>query len=209
MNKSENGFGVIGIIILIATVAMVGAAGWFVYDRQNTKESDTQPAQSIIDESTAEETAETQAESNKNIETETEHTLSEGTFAQNSEQEFLGNFEAKGYIEIKELDEAFCETNCAKQKVAYFVIKETANTNVENYFTSLNGNTFVGDNSFAIGCVIDNVVIGRVDFSNSESTELLASNIDNTLVLDFNRTTVPPARGVDNCWSHFDEISII
>lgn len=57
MNSNQKGFSVVEILIIIVVVGLLGAVGWLVYDRQNSKESKEQAITSQNNTQTTQETA--------------------------------------------------------------------------------------------------------------------------------------------------------
>jgi type II secretory pathway pseudopilin PulG len=47
MKKNEQGFSVVEILIVIVVVGLIGATGWFVFSRQNKKQSSKQDSQTV------------------------------------------------------------------------------------------------------------------------------------------------------------------
>lgn len=208
MKKNQNGFSVVGILVVIVIVGLLGMVGWLVYDRQNNKANKEQP-----------DAAQTKTEIPKSEEAPKDappKTLVKGTFGDSGE---YGTLQAEGYPTIVKRNEGFCEENCKLYDYVFFNITRTENANIFNYLKSNSGNAFVQDKAIGMGCVTDGKISysnnsdskGRVEYSISkeDTSAILAATNEKPIVLELERLQLSGGGGAPTCYSHFTTFKVI
>jgi hypothetical protein len=122
---------------------------------------------------------------------------------------------AKGYVVLRDREQAFCEDHCQTYSYAFFVFQE--NKELQRFTQKNTGNAFVKNSAIGMGCITkdglaytNNAVIGNksetlsIDFTNA----LLQSNKDNLVELSFKKEIAGPGQGANNCYSHFRDFSL-
>jgi prepilin-type N-terminal cleavage/methylation domain-containing protein len=206
MKANQKGFSVIEILIVIVVMGLLGIVGWLVYDRQSNQTN-------------KEQTANTQAQSDKTETTKQEETklkaLEKGTFGDKGE---YGTLQAEGYTTTVKRGEAFCEENCQQYDYVFFNITKSENTKIFDYINSNAGNAFVQDKAIGMGCVANGVisysnssdtVSKEYTISQSDTQKILAATKDKPIRLDTERLQSTGGRGAPTCYSHFATFKVL
>jgi len=129
---------------------------------------------------------------------------------------YYGDIVVKGYTNVVEAKEPFCEENCATYDYVLFNITDTNNDFIDEYIGGQKGNSFVGDMSIGLGCVKDGIVwrwndsdkFGIKEYASSKaiSERILKSTEEKPVTIQLTRYLYTGGRGAPACYSHFAEI---
>lgn len=211
MDNKTNSTGPILALIIIALLA-IGVYFW--------QTSDLPP---IDDDQETEEPNESDEDKdeddNEDDNTDEENDPDEFSYDEENDA-YYGTLTATGYLVTNEVNEPFCEEDCATYTYASFVITETNNESLKQYIDEQLGNSFVGESSIGIGCVDENEMIwrendsdefGMQEYRSSESTSaaLLASSEENPVTITAERYLYTSGRGAPACYSHFANVEVV
>ncbi len=130
-----------------------------------------------------------------------------------------GKFTATGYVTTKQVEQAWCETDCDVYTYAFFNITSTTNQAISKFFSENQGNSYVGNNSIGIGCVEN----GKLEWINdsdaypmkeytltvADTETLLESDSGNLVKVEFEKYKFTGGSGAPTCYSHFGGIKVV
>ena len=142
-----------------------------------------------------------------------------GTFIRNGEGNYSGTIFAKGYGEVVDISEGFCDPavdECAMVKGVSFVVTEHNTPGFAEFQEDYAGNSFVGEGFIGLGCVEE----GRIFYINSSdgaefaeyeidealTEKILAATEDEPITLKFNKDLLTFGSGAPDCYSHFTSV---
>lgn len=130
-----------------------------------------------------------------------------------------GKFTATGYVTTKQVEEAWCETDCDVYTYALFNITSTTNQALSNFFNENEGNSYVGNNSIGLGCVengklewindSDAYPMKEYTLTSADTETLLDSDSDNLVKVEFEKYKFSGGSGAPTCYSHFGGIKLV
>ncbi len=177
VKSNQSGFSIVEVLIVLVVVGLIGVVGWFVYDRQNSKSSNS--------------AASSQQEMQQPIEMNQESTvtLEKGTYKGEGENA-TGTFQAKGYVTVKtEKDpENICDTTCEEREVVSFNVTAVENDTAKKFVnTALSVGCKVGSIINYISSTPDGNKLMSYSHTTEDSKKILGSTSANEIVLEFNQ----------------------
>ena len=126
-----------------------------------------------------------------------------------------GIVEVIGYPEKKEITNI---TDGTKHTYIYFHIKETKSTEFKKYIESINGNSYVSNNSIGIGCVSDGIIkytndsdsarMKNYELSQEDSDKILNATESNPIKLKLEKALYTGGVEAPICYSHITKIMV-
>ena len=179
VKSNQSGFSIVEVLIVLVIVGLIGVVGWFVYDRQISKSSNS--------------AASSQQEMQQPIEMEQESTasamLEKGTYKGDGENA-TGTFQAKGYVTVKtEKDpENICDTTCEEREVVSFNVTAVENDAAKKFINT----------ALTVGCKVGSIInyvsstpngnkLMSYSHTAEDSKKILGSTSNNEIVLEFNQ----------------------
>jgi prepilin-type N-terminal cleavage/methylation domain-containing protein len=199
--KSQNGFSVVEVLIVIALAGLVITVGWKVWDTKKTS--------SKISE----------VESN---ETQQISSLNKGDFGDFRDYVM---FQANGYAKTVQVDDTSADCGmsnpgipCPKMDAIYFVVTETPNANLTEYLKSIHIED-TPDNSFQIGCLVDESITytnssdieteKEFKISKTDSAKLLTATNAEPASIEITKQKLTYGRDAPTCYSHFTSYKLL
>lgn len=127
----------------------------------------------------------------------------------------------KGFTEITQVDEPFCEKDCKKFSYVWFSAEETGSAELEKFFTGNEGNAYVrkgssGGNLIGLGCAEDGVISfvndsdenGEQDvkLSAALSGDILTSTKEEPIILELTKSKLTGGKEAPACYAHFSQV---
>ena len=147
------------------------------------------------------------------------NTLPAGTFARQPGDGFSGDLTVRGYAEIENVQEAFCEQNCNTYQYVFVKILETGNAALPLFLTEFDGNSYVQEDAIGIGCLEGEVI--RFENATDEQ-QMVESSISpdatrmiqesskrNPILLKLTKKQLSGGSEAPSCYSHFSTIEVV
>ena len=200
---SKKKMGLISVLIIIIVGGLIAGVYFYQQNRLNDIQSRLDQANNQIENLQRKELDTVEEKPLK------EKELEKGTFGEKGD---YGTFQAEGYLTTVKRSEAFCEDNCEEFDYALFNITRIENTDFTDFLKKQSGNSFVGENSIGLGCLVN----GQITYSNNSdkygskeykiskeiTSDFVNSSIDKPIVVDFERQQFSAGSGAPTCYSH-------
>jgi hypothetical protein len=131
--------------------------------------------------------------------------------------DYYGRLNVTGYATVKEVPEAFCESNCETYDYVSFNIVETDAPEIFNYILENDGNAYLGEKSVGLGCIDgENIVytndsdeFGMKEYVLSDllSSAIIGSSKSLPITIELVRYPLSAGAGAPTCYSHFTEVN--
>lgn len=143
--------------------------------------------------------------------------LPAGDFTED-EDNTRGTAYVRGYVEVRQVPEPMCETNCTMYDAVLFRVTETPSEGLLQYM-ALMGQDLNSQNSFiGLGCKEGNVIkyenqvgmdMRAVTLSADVSSTILNSTERNQVILKLTKEPIGGGRGAPACYSHFTTVGVV
>ena len=209
-NNNSNNKVFVATIILLA-VCVIGLSSFIIYDKVIKKEPNKE---NVINGNNSEKQVnETDDKDNSNQ-------------VENSDNivEFKGK--VTGYVTIvTEQGDGLDVPDNEEKKLVFFNITSTDSNDIKAFIKNNQGNSFVNEKGFSIGCLENNSIIRDNNYDNpsgspytisktftiagNDATRLLETNVSNKITLEIEKKKFTSGGGASLCYSHLTNISIV
>ena len=135
----------------------------------------------------------------------------EDSFTYNTETyNYEGAKSLTGYASVVQVEEAWCEENCATYDYVFFNFGEEdkSHETFARFLSDNEGNAFVKENAVGLGCLDEGVLYSATWDSRSVTHQLIAdkimaSNEDNPITIYLRRVVPETESDAPTCYAHF------
>lgn len=148
-----------------------------------------------------------------------EVTLPSGTFSRDENHNYSGTAYLRGYATVSQVEEPFCDQDCQIYDYVFFHVLDSGNAMLDEFLLDFAGNSFVGENSVGLGCVVDGGIVYENNSDQSgyqedlsvapaDAQAILSSSLEAPVTIKAEKYLLTGGGEAFACYSHFSTVSL-